>query len=235
MTLRQCPQCNNRVPENIAACPVCKTVLHDSRGPDSAAPQQAVSPEKSQNRAILKKCPSCNLLQDGACTTCPVCGFNLTKVPIATEQTVEKPDHTGFWLRFIATAIDTFLILGIVIPCMLLSYGSSYFSSDAIIKGPLDLIITWLLPAVAVILFWIVRGATPGKMFISAKIVDARTGKQASPMQLIGRYYAYIISALPLGAGFIWIAFDKQKQGWHDKLMGTMVMTQERPAAGKRQ
>jgi uncharacterized RDD family membrane protein YckC len=27
--------------------------------------------------------------------------------------------------------------------------------------------------------------------------------------------------------GFIWIAFDKRKQGWHDKLAGTVVISAE--------
>jgi uncharacterized RDD family membrane protein YckC len=27
--------------------------------------------------------------------------------------------------------------------------------------------------------------------------------------------------------GFIWIAFDKRKQGWHDKLAGTVVILEE--------
>ncbi|MBT7879149.1 MAG: hypothetical protein HN738_13805, partial [Gammaproteobacteria bacterium] len=27
-----------------------------------------------------------------------------------------------------------------------------------------------------------------------------------------------------LGLGFIWIALDKRKQGWHDKLAGTVVI-----------
>ena len=80
------------------------------------------------------------------------------------------------------------------------------------------------MPAIAIILFWIYRAATPGKMAISAKIVDVQTGGQPSTGQLVGRYFAYFISALPLGLGIFWVAFDKKKQGWHDKLAGTVVV-----------
>ena len=38
------------------------------------------------------------------------------------------------------------------------------------------------------------------------------------------RYLGYVISAIPLFLGFIWIAFDKQKQGFHDKIAGTFVV-----------
>ena len=85
-----------------------------------------------------------------------------------------------------------------------------------------------MLPAVAVILFWIYRQATPGKMAVSARIVDSRTGGRPSTGQLIGRYFAYYVSILPLMAGIIWVAFDARKQGWHDKLANTVVVRTKR-------
>jgi len=88
----------------------------------------------------------------------------------------------------------------------------------------MDFFLSWILPAVAVILFWVAKQATPGKMAVSAKIVDAKTGNAASTGQLIGRYLAYYLSLVPFCLGFIWVAFDKRKQGWHDKLAGTVVV-----------
>jgi uncharacterized RDD family membrane protein YckC len=37
-----------------------------------------------------------------------------------------------------------------------------------------------------------------------------------------------------LNLGFIWVAFDKRKQGWHDKIAGTVVIIREEqsPAEG---
>ena len=61
-------------------------------------------------------------------------------------------------------------------------------------------------------------------MAIPAKIVDGQTGGKASTSQLVGRYFGYFISGIPLGLGIIWIAFDRRKQGWHDKLAGTVVV-----------
>jgi len=81
-----------------------------------------------------------------------------------------------------------------------------------------------VFPAVAIILFWVARSATPGKMLIRARIVDARTGGKPTTGQLIGRYLGYYVSTLPLFLGFIWIALDKRKQGWHDKLARTVVV-----------
>ena len=39
----------------------------------------------------------------------------------------------------------------------------------------------------------------------------------------------YIISAVPLSLGFVWIVFDKKGQGWHDKLGGTYVVKANQP------
>jgi len=41
---------------------------------------------------------------------------------------------------------------------------------------------------------------------------------------LIGRYFAYYISILPFMLGFVWVAIDSKKQGWHDKMAGTLVV-----------
>jgi len=92
------------------------------------------------------------------------------------------------------------------------------------LQGPADFLINWLLPAVAIVLFWIYRQATPGKMAIKARIVDARTGAKPKPSQLMIRYLGYYVSTIPLGLGLIWVAFDPRKQGWHDKIAGTVVV-----------
>lgn len=134
-------------------------------------------------------------------------------------------EYAGFWIRTWASIIDTFLLILIIFPLLVSIYGWSYFDeSSDLIAGPADFLISWVLPAVAVIVFWIYKQATPGKMAVSAKIVDATTGQPASTAQLVGRYFAYILSALPLCLGMIWVAFDKRKQGWHDKLAGTVVI-----------
>ena len=132
--------------------------------------------------------------------------------------------YAGFWIRVWASIIDTVLLGFITIPILLSIYGTEYFNSKSVIQGSADFFLSYVLPAIAVIVFWIYKSATPGKMAISAKIVDAETGGNPSTAQCIGRYFAYFVSALPLCLGIFWVAFDKKKQGWHDKLAGTVVV-----------
>ena len=141
----------------------------------------------------------------------------------AGERPVELV-YAGFWVRLWASLIDSMLLCVIIYPILLSTYGWDYLVSDDIIHGPTDFLLSWVAPAIAVILFWIYKAATPGKMAVSARIVDAATGRPASTGQYIGRYFAYYLSMLPLFLGFLWVAFDSRKQGWHDKLAGTVVI-----------
>jgi len=144
-----------------------------------------------------------------------------------TEQQARElvVQYVGFWARVGATLIDTVIMILITIPPIYLIYGSDYFyHSSTQLAGPADFIISYVLPAVLVILFWRYRSATPGKMFIHARIVNAKTLQPPSTGQLIGRYFAYYVSIIPLMLGFIWVAFDPRKQGFHDKLAGTLVI-----------
>jgi uncharacterized RDD family membrane protein YckC len=141
----------------------------------------------------------------------------------------QEPKYAGFWIRTGAAIIDTLLIMVISLPLLVAIYGWAYFdASQAVSVRPGEFLITWVLPAVAVIAFWIVRQATPGKMAVSTRIVDAETGQPASTRQLIGRYFAYYAACIPFGLGILWVAFDRRKQGWHDKLAGTVVVRRTR-------
>lgn len=142
-------------------------------------------------------------------------------------MTTSNLEYVGFWLRVGASLIDVVLILAVITPLVIAVYGPGYWTSTALIKGPADFLISWVLPAVAVVVFWSARQATPGKMAIGARIVDADTGQAPSTGQLVVRYFGYLVSMLPLGLGLLWVAFDPRRQAWHDKLARTVVV---RPA-----
>lgn len=133
-------------------------------------------------------------------------------------------EYAGFWIRTAATLIDTVLLMIITLPILSVIYGGGYFMSEAFISGFWDVVLSYIFPAIATILFWIYRGATPGKMAFKISIVDARNGGKPSTGQLIGRYFGYYVSILTLMIGYIWVGIDKKKQGFHDKLSKTVVV-----------
>ena len=122
----------------------------------------------------------------------------------------------GFGPRLGAFALDALLVFVVAGPLVALFTGRA---------GAPFLFV--LMPALAAVFCWHRYGATPGKIAFSARIVDARSGGRPSPGRLAARAIAYIISAAPLFLGFAWIAIDRRKQAWHDKIAGTRVIYEE--------
>jgi uncharacterized RDD family membrane protein YckC len=175
----------------------------------------------------------------------------VSPIPASPAGAAPALQYAGFWVRFVAAVVDSALALAVMIPLLKLIYGRGYSVLslpdmdalvDAALRGEQGTVVAsasadsssellqWALAAIAVLAFWISRQATPGKMLFRAKIVDARTGRKPSAAQLIGRYFSYYLSIFGLGLGFLWVAFDPRKQGWHDKLAGTVVV---RPGRGR--
>jgi uncharacterized RDD family membrane protein YckC len=98
------------------------------------------------------------------------------------EQDVE---YAGFWVRVGATIIDTLLIMLLIFPLLVAIYGWAYFNGEktGFIAGPADFLLSWVAPAIAIIVFWMYKQATPGKMALSVRIVDATTGSPPSTGQ----------------------------------------------------
>ena len=134
-------------------------------------------------------------------------------------------EYAGFWIRVGASLIDLVLMSMITLPLTLMIYGSdAVWNSEAMILGPADFLINYSLPFFATVIFWMYKSATPGKMVLHLKVLDEETGNKLTIGQSIGRYFAYIPATLIFMIGIFWVAWDKKKQGWHDKLAKTVVV-----------
>ncbi|OAZ03756.1 RDD family protein [Flavobacterium succinicans] len=67
---------------------------------------------------------------------------------------------------------------------------------------------------------------TFGKHIMGIKVID-ENGTRLSFSKSTARNISKIVSYLILALGFLWILFDKKKQGWHDKLSKTFVVNKE--------
>jgi uncharacterized RDD family membrane protein YckC len=138
-------------------------------------------------------------------------------------------EYAGFWVRVGASVIDSLLVMCLIYPVLVWVYGWAYFDRPMLAPtGLTDFLVSYVLPAAAIIAFWISRQATPGKMALQLRVVDAKTGGTLTIGQSLIRYVGYYVSAIPMFIGFIWIAFDPRKQGWHDKLASTVVIRSRR-------
>ncbi|XOB61029.1 RDD family protein [Campylobacterota bacterium DY0563] len=137
---------------------------------------------------------------------------------------MEEYEYAGFWIRVAASIIDTIILAMLTLPITMMIYGDSMWENESFIMGPADFLVNYVLPALAVILFWLYKSATPGKMILKLKVLNSEDGQALSVGQAIVRYLGYFIAMIPLFIGIIWVGFDKRKQGWHDKLAKTVVV-----------
>ena len=137
---------------------------------------------------------------------------------------MDGKEYAGFWIRFGAMLIDLVVMIIVLYIPLTIIYGEEYWIGEQFIYGFWDVILGYIVPIVVTIWFWLRYSGTPGKMATKLRIVDAATGNKMTTGQAIGRYFAYTIAILPLCLGLIWVGIDKKKQGWHDKLAGTVVI-----------
>ena len=156
--------------------------------------------------------------------------------------------YAGFGMRMLASLIDIFSTV-VLIP--IFSIFDKIFDIDAAkieLRGILDdarlnpeafsvdvlmelaprlsasLAFQILIVSAVIMAFWMYYCATPGKMLLRMRIVDARTGACPTKSQFLTRAVSSLISAAVFGLGFVWVHYDKRKQGWHDKLARTVVI-----------
>lgn len=136
---------------------------------------------------------------------------------------MEQQELAGFWRRAFANIIDLIWLLPLAI---LLGVLAEAVNGGAISAA--GELMSNVITGLVVLLFWVERGATPGKLALGIRIIDAETGGAPPIGRLVLRYLGYIVSAIPLGLGYFWMLWDARRQTWHDKIGGTLVVKTSR-------
>jgi uncharacterized RDD family membrane protein YckC len=138
----------------------------------------------------------------------------------------QQLQFAGFWVRVLASLVDSLIMAALTIPILWMVYGRGYFaaSNGAIFAGFWDFLLTAVLPSIAVVYLWVTRMATPGKEMLGARVVDAETGQALTLGQAVVRYLGYFASIIPFGLGLVWVGIDPKKRGWHDLIAGSVVI-----------
>ena len=144
----------------------------------------------------------------------------------------KKVTVVGFGPRLAATLIDSAMVgfLGFVL-AFILGFIAIFTNmvNPGQVNGVLDLLTVLCLLFFSIfyyIGFWTTDGQTMGKTIIGLKVIRT-DGTQLSVGRALLRYIGYIVSASLFSIGFLWAAFDPKRQGWHDKLAGTLVVYAE--------
>jgi uncharacterized RDD family membrane protein YckC len=158
----------------------------------------------------------------------------------------------AFWIDAFILAIPTWALLFVVLLGPLSSqsfkffYGPGRFMTDPgtgrLVPNPaayealyasLAGMFQWLLVVGVLVLliqmlyhaiFWSRRGGTLGQLALGIQVRNEADGSRISFGRACLRFIGYLVSAWVLYLGLIWVAFDPRKQGWHDKIAGTVVI-----------
>jgi uncharacterized RDD family membrane protein YckC/type II secretory pathway pseudopilin PulG len=195
------------------------------------------------------QCPQCGQEQDKG-IECIKCGIIFEKYDRMVEATAKtkaeidqdpaeaesfpedmeiKIEHAGFWLRLGAYIVDE-VIVGLIMVAValglaiLLGVGRDPRAIASL--GPVVNVIFLFMPFAYSIYFLGKRGYTPGKGFLRLQVIR-QDGTGISYGDAAIRTFSYILSSIPLLLGFFWIGFDRNKQGWHDKIAKTQVIKAE--------
>jgi uncharacterized RDD family membrane protein YckC len=151
----------------------------------------------------------------------------------SNQSEVRNIKKGGFWIRFLAFAIDNVIIY--FISLLLLAIGAlavgvtyspgegDYFERlGEIIPFPYSLTVI-IMTMVYYTYFIGSIGQTIGKLICHIKVVQTN-GEPLSYGQAFLRWVGYLASGIFLSFGFFWIAVDPNRQGWHDKIADTYVV-----------
>ncbi len=132
----------------------------------------------------------------------------------AAESTLVPPPLTavaaaalpraGFWIRVAASLIDAVLV-GIV---------TSVTHTGAALPA---------IFAAYCVVMWALKATTIGGIICGLKVVRL-DDRKVDWIVAIVRGLAGFLSLAVAGLGFLWVAFDDQKQSWHDKIAGTTIV-----------
>ena len=112
--------------------------------------------------------------------------------------------RAGFWERMAAAFLD--IILVIILTSIVHLHILGFLITLAYFTG-----------------MWTWRGTTIGGIVLGLKVVRV-DGQPLTFTVALVRSLAAAFSAVVLFLGFFWIGWDPEKQGWHDKIAGTVVV-----------
>lgn len=164
----------------------------------------------------MANCPSCNAEPAVGTRWCGICHTNVIDAGIGRLASPGKR-FGAYILDLVVPLVALFSIL--VVAGAGAATGTEEGASVGVVLGILLSVgyIIW-----AFVLF--AGGTTPGKKLLGMRVIKEDGRNAGFFTMLIREWIGKWISALILSLGFLWILFDRDNQGWHDKLMSTYVV-----------
>ncbi|MGA7743088.1 MAG: RDD family protein [Polyangia bacterium] len=163
--------------------------------------------------------------------------------PVARGQRVLRVRAAGVGRRLLAAIIDALLVNAVALGATLVAAlalgvslpGSKELGPDVVLAGLLDrnpmalgaLGLLAGLSALYQIYLGGILGQTAGKRLLRLRVISSH-GSAPGPLLGCVRFLALLLSLLPVGLGWLWCLFDRERRALHDHLSGTYVIVEDR-------
>jgi uncharacterized RDD family membrane protein YckC len=148
-------------------------------------------------------------------------------IPAPEPGSVAALAAAGFVSRSLAMAIDVFVIVTVVTGATLLAELVGLLlpkwvwlttAIPAVVGAAASFVpLVYFVTAVAI------TGRTVGKAVMGIRVVGIN-GRRLPPARALVRTVAYLVSLVPLFAGFLWVLVDRERRGWHDHIARSRVV-----------
>ena len=129
-------------------------------------------------------------------------------------------EYMGFWIRLAAAVIDGVLVSIVNFVVVNLVVGLTFGLGDGLMRFFLSQAIFWIYN----VAFIAAKGQTLGKMALGIQVVDNQGRIPGIGSILLREVVGKTLSAFAVGLGYLWVAWDREKRGWHDHIAGTYVV-----------
>ncbi len=212
--IMKCRECGYNNRSNARLCRSCGAVLT----------RISAAKEKAAVREVLRPKNTIVSARDGL---------------VRLRKDITDFKRAGFFIRFVAMAIDLLFVVMLdgallfggavligkttgIVDMMLTSEGFEFLRIIfPLLKAAFISMIC--VPPLYFIVMTAIFGQTIGKMITGIRVVRS-DGRPVSFLRALARFLAYIPSGVLLAAGFLWIVWDPECQGWHDMLADTVVI-----------
>ena len=160
-------------------------------------------------------CPICAAALTAGAEFCGNCGTRVASAQPASSV-VAGADYAGFWQRFLAELIDGIIVVFVGgVPGLIIG-----LLADSIALG----YATYLVVYVLYFAWGNGSGGTWGKQIIGIRVVSRKSGGDIGFGAGLVRVVVWWIGSIPFYLGWLWMLWDSQKQTWHDKAVGSIVI-----------
>ncbi len=142
-----------------------------------------------------------------------------------------RAERAGFVTRLAALTADALILWGALrgtVSLLQLAEHALRRFAPPFSLGKVLLVCAPVIASLYNVVFWWLRGQTPGKWLLGLRVVALGGGKVGLGRAVI-RFVGYLLSALPFYLGFLWI-LGSERRGFHDRLAGTEVVYTRRLA-----